>query len=163
MKGWQHGGCCRGTAESVGNRRCSCIVAARGSGLVACCCRLRTSSHCPALCACRIAGPAAAVLASKCLKGKPATVVKTGEACMLLIELEQQAVVIEAVLKAFSDKVPKVVLAAVDIIAQAVRWAAEVRASWGLLLLVAPGFARRQLQPGGCALPGLCMLQPSMH
>lgn len=70
--------------------------------------------------AARIAGPAAAVLASKCLKGKPATVAKTGEACMLLIELEQQAVVIEAVLKAFGDKVPKVVLAAVDIIAQAV-------------------------------------------
>ncbi|PRW20522.1 microtubule associated isoform A [Chlorella sorokiniana] len=70
--------------------------------------------------AARIAGPAAAVLASKCLKGKPATVAKTGEACMLLIELEQQAVVIEAVLKAFGDKVPKVVLAAVDIVAQAV-------------------------------------------
>lgn len=42
---------------------------------------------------------------------------------MQLIELEQQAAVIEAVLKAFGDKVPKVVLAAVDIVLQAVRWA----------------------------------------
>ncbi len=73
--------------------------------------------------ACSIAGPASAVLASKCLKGKPATVAKAGEACMQLIELEQQAAVIEAVLKAFGDKVPKVVLAAVDIVLQAVRWA----------------------------------------
>lgn len=80
----------------------------------------------------RIAGPAAAVLASKCLKGKPATVARTGEACLLLIELEQQAPVIEAILKAFGDKVPKVVLAAVDILLQAVRcgargWAQRVR------------------------------------
>lgn len=70
--------------------------------------------------AARIADRASAVLASKCLKGKPATVAKAGEACMLLIELEQQAAVIEAVLKAFGDKVPKVVLAAVDIVLQAV-------------------------------------------
>lgn len=68
----------------------------------------------------RIAGPVSTVLAGKCLKGKPATVAKTGEACMLLIELEQEAAVVEAVLKAFGDKVPKVVLAAVDIILQAV-------------------------------------------
>ncbi|KAL4424717.1 hypothetical protein ABPG77_000060 [Micractinium sp. CCAP 211/92] len=70
--------------------------------------------------AARIAGPASAVLAGKCLKGKPATVAKAGEACMQLIELEQQAAVLEAVLKAFGDKVPKVVLAAVDIVLQAV-------------------------------------------
>ncbi|KAL4854812.1 hypothetical protein ACK3TF_004509 [Chlorella vulgaris] len=70
--------------------------------------------------AARVAAPIAGVLASKCLKGKPATVARTGEACMQLIELEQQAVVVEAVLKAFTDKVPKVVMAAVDIILQAV-------------------------------------------
>lgn len=69
----------------------------------------------------RIAGPAASVLASKCLKGKPATVARTGEACLLLVELEQAAPVVEAALKAFGDKVPKVVLAAVDIVLQAVR------------------------------------------
>lgn len=69
-----------------------------------------------------MAAPVSAVLASKCLKGKPATLARTGEACLLLVELEQGAVVVESVLKAFSDKVPKVVLAAVDIILQAVRW-----------------------------------------
>lgn len=102
------------------------------------------------------------MLASKCLKGKPATVVKTGEACMLLIELEQQAVVIEAVLKAFSDKVPKVVLAAVDIIAQAVRWVLMP----GRLRAAAAGGSRVRSAAAairGCALPSLCMLQPSMH
>lgn len=61
------------------------------------------------------------MLASKCLKGKPATVGRATEACMLLIELEQQAAVVEPLLKAFTDKVPKVVLAAVDIILQAIR------------------------------------------
>lgn len=74
---------------------------------------------CPLVCS--IAGPASTVLASKCLKGKPATIGKTAEACMLLIELEQQGAVLEAVLKAFGDKVPKVVQAAVDIVLQAVR------------------------------------------
>ena len=63
------------------------------------------------------------MLASKCLKGKPTTVSKSAEACMLFIELEQQDAVVESVLKAFSDKVPKVVLAAVDILLQAVRCA----------------------------------------
>lgn len=83
---------------------------------------------CRCFACCRIAGPAANVLASKCLKGKPATVARTGEACLLFVELEQQAVVVEAVLKAFSDKVPKVVLAAVDIILQVVRCAGCWRA-----------------------------------
>jgi len=64
------------------------------------------------------------------LKGKPGTVAKTGEACMLLIELEQQAPVMEAVMKAFGDKVPKVVLAAVDIVLQAVRWAVAGCGCW---------------------------------
>ena len=68
-----------------------------------------------------MAGPVSSVLASKCLKGKPATVGRAGEACLLLIELEQQEAVLESVLKAFADKVPKVVLAAVDITLQAVR------------------------------------------
>ena len=68
-----------------------------------------------------MAGPVSSVLASKCLKGKPATVGRAGEACLLLIELEQQEAVLESVLKAFADKVPKVVLAAVDIVLQAVR------------------------------------------
>lgn len=91
------------------------------SAVMAIACHAHISACCTAA-ACRIAGPTSAVLASKCLKGKPATVGKAGEACMLLIELEQQAAVIEAVLKAFGDKVPKVVLAAVDIVLQAVRW-----------------------------------------
>lgn len=68
-----------------------------------------------------------AVLASKCLKGKPATVGRAAEACLLLVELEQQAVVVEALLKAFTDKVPKVVLAAVDIVLQAIRWALKLK------------------------------------
>ena len=85
-----------------------------------------------------MAGPVSSVLASKCLKGKPATVGRAGEACLLLIELEQQEAVVESVLKAFADKVPKVVLAAVDIILQAVRCAAPAPALKGALLLLPP-------------------------
>lgn len=84
-------------------------------------CLIAAPPRLPTTARCSIAGPAAAVLAGKCLKGKPGTVAKAGEACLLLVELEQQAPVVEAVLKAFSDKVPKVVLAAVDILLQAVR------------------------------------------
>ena len=63
------------------------------------------------------------MLAGKCLKGKPGTVGKAGEACLLLVELGAQEAVVEAALKAFGDKVPKVALAAVDIVLQAIRWA----------------------------------------
>ena len=108
--------------------------------------------------ACRIAGPAASVLASKCLKGKPATVAKTGEACMLLIELEQQAVVVEAVLKAFADKVPKVVLAAVDIVAQAVRWVLALKGAATACAAGAAG-AACLAAAAGMALCGAVVLQ----
>lgn len=151
MRRWRHGGCCRRTP--VGWQPPAQLhFAPRRPDHV----RLPLPGYAsPARkvhsFACRIAGPAAAVLASKCLKGKPATVAKTGEACMLLIELEQQAVVIEAVLKAFGDKVPKVVLAAVDIIAQAVRWvrglsAGPPAAAWPGCMLCNQSTARaRQL------------------
>lgn len=102
---------CQASLQAVANRR------SRGPP-----CRPPTRASAATATARRIAGSAAGVLASKCLKGKPATLAKAGEACMLLVELEQQASVVEAVLKAFGDKVPKVVLAAVDIVLQAVRW-----------------------------------------
>lgn len=113
------------------------------------------------------------MLASKCLKGKPATVAKAGEACMLLIELEQQAAVIEAVLKAFGDKVPKVVLAAVDIVLQAVRWAraqrrmvpsptgAGANAAW--LWCAACGRARHAQLPACAAGARLVVTRPAWH
>jgi cytoskeleton-associated protein 5 len=59
-------------------------------------------------------------MAAKCLKARPGTVAKATEACLLCIELEEQASVIESILKALSDKVPKVVIAALDILFRAV-------------------------------------------
>jgi hypothetical protein len=71
--------------------------------------------------ACRLAGPVCSQIATKVLKARPATVGKATEACMLLIELEQQAAVLEGLMKAFADKVPKVVVAALEIIHKAIR------------------------------------------
>ena len=68
----------------------------------------------------RIAGPVASAIASKCLKARPGTVAKASEACMLLAELEAAAAVVEGVTKALTDKVPKVVVAALDILARVV-------------------------------------------
>lgn len=54
------------------------------------------------------------------LKARPFTVAKAAEACYLLIELEQQETVVESMLKAAGDKVPKVAAAALDIVKNAV-------------------------------------------
>lgn len=59
-------------------------------------------------------------LASKCLKARPATVAKASDACLLFIELEQSMVVIDALIVAFDDKVPKTVIAALDVVIRAV-------------------------------------------
>lgn len=59
-------------------------------------------------------------IAAKCLKARSGTVAKATEACLLFIELEEQASVIESALKALSNKVPKVVVAALEILFQAV-------------------------------------------
>lgn len=71
--------------------------------------------------ACRIAGPVSSTIAAKALKARPGTLAKAGEVCMLFVELEQQAAVVEGIMKAFTDKVPKVVVAALDILTKAVR------------------------------------------
>lgn len=70
---------------------------------------------------CRIAGPVCGAIAAKSLKGRPATLAKAADACLLFVELEQSGAVVEAMQKAFSDKVPKVVVAALDILVKAVR------------------------------------------
>lgn len=54
------------------------------------------------------------------LKARPFTVAKAAEACYLLVELEQQEAVVEMTLKAAGDKVPKVAVAALDILCNAV-------------------------------------------
>ena len=59
-------------------------------------------------------------MAAKCLKARAGTVSRATEACLLFIELEEQASVIESILKALSDKVPKVVIAALDVLLRAV-------------------------------------------
>eukprot|EP00887_Chlorella_sp_A99_P000367 scaffold13.g367.t1 len=68
----------------------------------------------------RLAGPVASTIAAKALKARPATVSKAADACLLLVELECQEAVVEGVCKAWGDKVPKVVIAALDIVKQAV-------------------------------------------
>jgi cytoskeleton-associated protein 5 len=68
----------------------------------------------------RIAPGVASAIVAKCFKARPATAAKAADACLLFVELEQHAPVVEAVLKSFSDKVPKVALAAVDVVARAV-------------------------------------------
>lgn len=59
-------------------------------------------------------------ITAKCLKARAGTVAKATEACLLFCELEQSGTMVEAVLKALSDKVPKVVLAALDLLLRAV-------------------------------------------
>lgn len=59
-------------------------------------------------------------IASKCLKARPATAGKAADACLLLAELGQAGEMVEAVMRAFGDKVPKVAAAAVDVVARAV-------------------------------------------
>lgn len=68
----------------------------------------------------RIVSSVCSTIAVKCLKARPGTVAKATEACLLFIELEEQASVIESILKALSDKVPKVVAAALEILFRAV-------------------------------------------
>jgi hypothetical protein len=67
-----------------------------------------------------VASNTCATMAVKCLKARPTTVTKVSDACMGFIELEQSPSVMEPLLKALGDKVPKAVLAALDIIVRAV-------------------------------------------
>ena len=68
----------------------------------------------------RVTGPVCAAITSKVLKARPFTVTKATEACMLLVELEQQEAVVESMLKAAGDKVPKVAQAALEVVRSAV-------------------------------------------
>lgn len=114
---------------------------------------------------CRIAGPTCASIASKMLKGRPATVKKACDVSLAFVEWEQvEAVQVaflpsfqsslfwscaqglaglgqnrvraeptlylqEALFKAFGDKGPKAVVAALDILTQAFRSALTSRSS----------------------------------
>ena len=64
------------------------------------------------------------------------------DACLLLVELEQQGVVVERLLEALGDKVPKVPAAALDILTRAVRYARLV---------------------GVVCVPGVCALFVCVH
>lgn len=70
--------------------------------------------------AARIAGAVCSSICSKCLKSRPATLNKAIEGCLLFVELEQQAAVMEAAIQSFGDKVPKAAVAALDIALQSV-------------------------------------------
>ncbi|KAL3133794.1 hypothetical protein ABBQ32_008271 [Trebouxia sp. C0010 RCD-2024] len=67
----------------------------------------------------RIAGPICSTLASKVLKQRPGTVQRAKDVYIAFCELEQADTVVESVIKAFADKVPKVVVAAVDVVTTA--------------------------------------------
>lgn len=68
----------------------------------------------------RLASGVCSAIGAKVLKARPFTVAKAAEACYLLTELEQQEAVVEMALKAAGDKVPKVAVAALDILCGAV-------------------------------------------
>lgn len=67
-----------------------------------------------------MASGTASIMATKCLKARPGTLAKAKENFMLMIELEQQEFVTEALLKVLGDKVPKTVAAALDVLKQAI-------------------------------------------
>lgn len=69
----------------------------------------------------RLASSVCSAIGAKSLKARPFTVAKAAEACYLLVELEQQESVVESAIKASGDKVPKVAVAALDILKNAVR------------------------------------------
>ncbi|KAL6766815.1 TOG1 [Auxenochlorella protothecoides x Auxenochlorella symbiontica] len=68
----------------------------------------------------RLASSVCSAIGAKSLKARPFTVAKAAEACYLLVELEQQESVVESAIKASGDKVPKVAVAALDILKNAV-------------------------------------------
>ncbi|RMZ53878.1 hypothetical protein APUTEX25_005624, partial [Auxenochlorella protothecoides] len=68
----------------------------------------------------RLASSVCSAISAKSLKARPFTVAKAAEACYLLVELEQQESVVESAIKASGDKVPKVAVAALDILKNAV-------------------------------------------
>ncbi|KAK9814323.1 hypothetical protein WJX72_004049 [[Myrmecia] bisecta] len=70
--------------------------------------------------AAKIAPPVCSALVSKVLKQRPGTVKRAGDVFLGFMELEQADVAVEALVKGFSDKVPKTVIAAIDILTQAV-------------------------------------------
>ncbi|KAL0028272.1 hypothetical protein WJX79_006476 [Trebouxia sp. C0005] len=67
----------------------------------------------------RIAAPVSAILATKVLKQRPGTVQRAKDVYLSFCELEQADTIVEAVIKVFTDKVPKVVVAAVDVVTSA--------------------------------------------
>ncbi|KAL0039701.1 hypothetical protein WJX77_005628 [Trebouxia sp. C0004] len=69
--------------------------------------------------AARIAAPVSAILATKVFKQRPGTVQRAKDVYLIFCELEQADTVVEAVIKVFTDKVPKVVVAAVDVVTSA--------------------------------------------
>ncbi|KAK9818850.1 hypothetical protein WJX81_005118, partial [Elliptochloris bilobata] len=69
--------------------------------------------------AARLAAPFCAALVKSNLKQRPATVKMCSEICLALVELEQADTVVEHVVRAFGDKVFKVVVAALEILNQA--------------------------------------------
>ncbi len=68
---------------------------------------------------------------------------KAAEACYLLVELEQQESVVESAIKASGDKVPKVAVAALDILKNAVRSGGRGGQAAGLGLRMCPHGASR--------------------
>ena len=78
----------------------------------------RPGPPCPAVA--RVAHTAASTLASKALKGRPATVARASDACLLLVEHGSGDAVTAALASAFKDKVPKVPAAALGVLSAAV-------------------------------------------
>ncbi|KDD73569.1 hypothetical protein H632_c2048p1, partial [Helicosporidium sp. ATCC 50920] len=68
----------------------------------------------------RIADGTCVAVASKCLKARAGTAAKAQEALLLFVELECASATQEACFKQLGDKVPKVVVAALDVLLEAV-------------------------------------------
>ena len=79
-------------------------------------------------------------LTIKGLGGRARAVERATECCLLLIELEQGGVVIEALLRATGNKVPKIALAAANAVLAAVR-------EFGTPKVIAPGAILKGLAP----------------
>ena len=55
-------------------------------------------------------------IVSKCLGARPKTKEGAIQVCLMFVEIEQQEVVLEEVMKGFSNKQPKIVAASVQVI-----------------------------------------------
>ena len=65
---------------------------------------------------CRISGDVVSGIVTKCLGARPKTKEGAIQVCLMFVEIEQQEVVLEEIMKGFSNKQPKIIAGAIQVI-----------------------------------------------